>query len=258
MVADSHVLCEGREQFRIFSEHVPAAVIAEKLDQHIIADDVIVKQLLAGSTLALVGAEAESALRSLGIQPTDGDGIFLQTDDLFVYSGRRSREPGFEIWSASEAVIEDLKARIIHSGAISASQPQIELMRINAGIPSIPIEIGPTDLPGEGGLVGDCVSLDKGCYLGQEVVARMHNVGRSQRALFLMSGTGEVPSCPVDLKDSASRNVGSLRSALSSEGGWLGVALLKKRYSEVGGQLFYEAGIAMVAGLFNVGEASDK
>ena len=53
--------------------------------------------------------------------------------------------------------------------------------RIEAGTPLFHIDFGPDSLPGETGLLDDTVSFTKGCYLGQEIVARMQNLGHPKR-----------------------------------------------------------------------------
>jgi folate-binding protein YgfZ len=55
--------------------------------------------------------------------------------------------------------------------------------RIEAGAPLFHIDFGPDSLPAETGLVDQAVSFTKGCYLGQEIVARMHNLGHPKRVL---------------------------------------------------------------------------
>ena len=249
VIADSFVLCERESQFRLLSEYSLTATIADKLERHVIADDVVTKSLPEGCSLALVGDGAATILRSLAMQVPD-EGTFTNKDTIYTYRGRRSLEPCFELWSDSAEKISDLKRRLVQAGVDFISMQQIELMRLAAGIPSIPKEIGSSDLPGEGGLVNNGVSLNKGCYLGQEVVARMHNVGRAQRALFLVDGTSEAPNCPVAVYNNDSKQIGELRSAFSAEDGWRGVALLKIRYAVTGELLSYDSGEARIVRLF--------
>lgn len=251
VVADSFVLCEGVEQFRVLSQHSAATAIADKLERHIIADDVEIECLPEGSAIALVGNDAAMVLRSLEIQTPDA-GAFTETDGLYVYFGRRSLEPSFEFWSSSDEAIVRLRTQLTQAGVDFISRQQMERMRLAAGIPSVPQEIGPADLPGEGALVNNGVSLTKGCYLGQEVVARMHNVGRAQRALFLVSGSGEAPEIPAALYNDGAKQLGELRSAFETDNGWQGVALLKTRYVEVGDSLAYDSGSARILRLFKV------
>lgn len=55
--------------------------------------------------------------------------------------------------------------------------------RIEAGSPIFHIDFGPDSLPHETGLLHDAVSFTKGCYLGQEIVARMQNLGHPKKVL---------------------------------------------------------------------------
>jgi len=55
--------------------------------------------------------------------------------------------------------------------------------RIEAGSPLYYVDFGPDSLPAETGLLGEAVSFTKGCYIGQEIVARMHNLGHPKRVL---------------------------------------------------------------------------
>lgn len=67
------------------------------------------------------------------------------------------------------------------------------IARIEAGIPMFFLDFGPDSLPGETGLIEERVSFTKGCYLGQEIVARMHSLGHPKqivRAIKCTSGQG--------------------------------------------------------------------
>lgn len=55
--------------------------------------------------------------------------------------------------------------------------------RIEAGSPVFHVDFGPDSLPGETGIVSQAVSFKKGCYLGQEIVARMQNLGHPKKVL---------------------------------------------------------------------------
>lgn len=60
------------------------------------------------------------------------------------------------------------------------------IARIEAGSPLYYVDFGPDSLPAESGVLDDRVSFTKGCYLGQEVVARMHSRGHSKRQLVAL------------------------------------------------------------------------
>lgn len=76
------------------------------------------------------------------------------------------------------------------------------IARIEAGRPLYNIDFGPDSLPHETGIVHERVSFTKGCYLGQEIVARMESRGHSKKVLMAVkcesiSGEGQLPRQPV-------------------------------------------------------------
>jgi tRNA-modifying protein YgfZ len=68
-----------------------------------------------------------------------------------------------------------------------------EARRIAAGVPRPGLDTDARTIPNEAGLIGVAVHLDKGCYRGQETVARVHTLGRPPRrlVLLLLDGTPE-------------------------------------------------------------------
>ena len=103
-----------------------------------------------------------------------------------------------------------------------------------AGIPSVPGDIGPADLPNEGGLEADAISYSKGCYLGQEVMARIKSLGRVRRTLVRVTGTVAPPAVPAGLWQ-GERREGELRSAAPTPGGFDGLALVSVTSAAAGG-----------------------
>ena len=71
-----------------------------------------------------------------------------------------------------------------------------EALRIARGEPRLGLDTDHRSIPNELGLVPDAVHLDKGCYRGQETVARIHNLGRPPRRLTLLHLDGSVNRLP--------------------------------------------------------------
>ena len=101
----------------------------------------------------------------------------------------------------------------------------MEWKRIAAGIPAVPADIGPADLPNEGGLETEAISYTKGCYLGQEVMARLKTMGQVRRQLIRVRGTGEPPPRATVLYQ-GERKAGELRSTAREGAEWIGFALV--------------------------------
>ena len=77
-----------------------------------------------------------------------------------------------------------------------------EARRIDVGIPRIGLDTDDRTIPNELGVPSAAVALDKGCYRGQETVARVHNLGRPPRRLVRLQLDGslsELPGVGVDL-----------------------------------------------------------
>lgn len=72
-----------------------------------------------------------------------------------------------------------------------------EALRIEAGIPRFTQDTDDRTIPNEAGLLGGAVHLDKGCYRGQETVARVHNIGKPPRRLVLLHIDGSTSHLPV-------------------------------------------------------------
>jgi folate-binding protein YgfZ len=107
----------------------------------------------------------------------------------------------------------------------------LEALRIADGQPRLGLETDHRTIPHELGWLETAVHLDKGCYRGQETVARVHNLGRPPRRLVLLHLDGSeselpVPGDPVLLGD---RQVGTVTSsARHYELGPIALALVKR------------------------------
>ncbi|GAA3573621.1 folate-binding protein YgfZ [Microlunatus spumicola] len=106
-----------------------------------------------------------------------------------------------------------------------------EARRVAAGVPRPGLDTDARTIPNEAGLIGVAVHLDKGCYRGQETVARVHTLGRPPRrlVLLLLDGTEErlpAPGSPLTLDGRAVGFVGS--SARHHELGSIALGLVKR------------------------------
>jgi folate-binding protein YgfZ len=217
VVADSFVLRRGTgaadgDEFWIGSYFSAGAAIREKLESFIIADDVAIEDVTgewAGVTL--IGDGVEAAFAQGGREG-------------FVFRGRRGAGENME-WVFPAAHADVVRAQLKAHREIPAEE--MARRRIEAGIPSVPADIGPADLPNEGGLDEVAISYTKGCYLGQEVIARLKSLGQVRRRLVQVVGAGgEIPVLPAGLFAGA-RPVGELRSAVrDGAGGFVGLAMV--------------------------------
>jgi folate-binding protein YgfZ len=91
---------------------------------------------------------------------------------------------------------------------------ELESARLAAGVPSVPADCGANEFPQECGLDA-WVSYTKGCYLGQEVMARIQSMGSLRRILRRVSGSVVVGQ---EFKTPEGKNAGVVRSAAGEVG----------------------------------------
>jgi folate-binding protein YgfZ len=98
---------------------------------------------------------------------------------------------GFVIVAGTQAA-EPLQAALLRAGAQAAGPEQFEALRIAAGLPGPGHELTEDYIPLEANL-WDSVSFSKGCYIGQEIIARMESRNRMAKTLVKLSLTAEAP-----------------------------------------------------------------
>ncbi|MCW2804665.1 MAG: tRNA-modifying protein YgfZ [Propionibacteriaceae bacterium] len=110
-----------------------------------------------------------------------------------------------------------------------------EARRIAAGVPRIGLDTDHRTIPNEIGLLGVAVHLDKGCYRGQETVARVHTLGRPPRRLVRLhlDGTANALPEPGSELEAGGRTVGFAGSAARHhELGPIALGMIKRNVPE--------------------------
>jgi tRNA-modifying protein YgfZ len=98
-------------------------------------------------------------------------------------------------------------------------EAELELLRIRAGTPRWGLELDDRVLPAEAGLVERAVSFTKGCYPGQEPVARLYHRGHANRALRTLAlDDGDLPERDAELR-LGEKAVGRVTSAVRNPAG---------------------------------------
>jgi folate-binding protein YgfZ len=133
------------------------------------------------------------------------------------------------------AETEKLRDALLAAGAAEVSAGAAEIVRIEAGVPRFGAEMGTATMPAEAGIVEAAVSFTKGCYIGQETVARLHYKGRPNRHLRgLRLSAPAAPGAELRLGE---KEVGQLGgSAVSPALGPIGLAIVR-REAEPGTEL---------------------
>jgi folate-binding protein YgfZ len=183
------------------------------------------------AVLSLVGPETPRVLAAAGVAvPERPHGVLGLPDGGFV---RRMDWPGAD--AADLLVPRDAQGawweRLTAAGARPAGTMAFEAMRVEALRPRLHLDTDDRTIPHEVGWIGSAVHLTKGCYRGQETVARVANLGRPPRRLVLLHLDGgdetlPVPGDPVLRDGRAVGRVGTV--AMHHELGPVALALVKR------------------------------
>jgi folate-binding protein YgfZ len=125
--------------------------------------------------------------------------------------------------------------------ARAASADDVETARIVRGLPRVGLDVMPSDLPQESGL-DHLVAFDKGCYLGQEAVAKVRNLGHPRRLLLRASAADAVEA--GELVIAGDREAGAVTSAAEWDGRWF--ALARVSWGRRDEELRTEAGVRLL------------
>lgn len=208
------------------------------LERFILRADVTVEPL-ERTALAVAGPAASALLEHAGLrvpaEPYDAhEGTIAGAPILLV---RSARVPwAFEMITegAPRQIVEGLLG--IEPGLGLLGPVALEALRIEAGVPRPGRELTGAEFPQEAGLEAS-ISFDKGCYLGQETVARIHYRGHVNRLLCGLALDGPVPA-PVALQADG-REVGRITSETDVEG-HRALGYVRREHAETGRRLAVE------------------
>ena len=188
---------------RVYLEAEPErlAALRDGLDRYRIADAVEITDDEAGQCVRVFGERAAEVLTASA--PAGGaavadlvPGAAVETEGGFVRRDFRPW-PSFTL-RLPESAVDDAVRGFAESGASEASPEETVYLRLAAGQPAWAAELSGTSLPLAAGLAAH-VRLGKGCYIGQEYVARQAHRGRVPRLLRQLRFTGAPadPGTPV-------------------------------------------------------------
>jgi folate-binding protein YgfZ len=155
------------------------------LDRFAIADDVRFE--VPGEVLVGVAGPGAAAALGMDLPPWVIGTARVGGSERRAFGWRETGLPGALVLVAAA----DVAAVVAHLASASGATPPevVEVLRIEAGVPRFGAEFDEETLVLEAGL-DDCISYTKGCYVGQEVVARQHTRGHVNRGLrgLLLAG----------------------------------------------------------------------
>ena len=224
VLADSTVLRLTGGDHLVISVTADATLLRQRWEDYLVADEVTIEdetgrwgaillwgEGLAGAVTLLTGAELQAR-------------EFIGAEGAYFFPAWGGH--GTRCWLLGKSETMPLwRTKLNNLGFLATDAVATAAARIRDGIPEVPADIGPEDLPNEGGLETIAISYTKGCYLGQEVMSRLKNLGQVRRKLHGVRGAGPAPAPRTPLYQSGQR-VGETRSAAAADGSFVAFAML--------------------------------
>jgi len=260
MLGDLRILAVGDERAPAESEHTPTQLLLDTERSALQAlfdmirrfkvgyDVELHKRTLECSLLSLIGPDADAIAAKAFVQDEasghDAEGLpapreptgppaLAEHEDCHVLANlgptsvRLIRtNVGIDVLFDSTA-LERVRDALEAAGAMTASEATAEIVRVEQGRPRYGIDLDESTIPQEAGLNERAVSFTKGCYVGQETVARLYYRGKPNRHLRGLR-LSEPAEHGAELR-LAERSVGHLgSSALSPTLGPIGLGLVRR------------------------------
>lgn len=120
-----------------------------------------------------------------------------------------------QVWLVEHDSVEAVVSQLSGLDLEVADETQFHHRRVLAGFPWYGIDVNASNLPQEADRDRDAICFTKGCYLGQETVARLDALGQVQKKLVRWGITGDIPAAEATL-ESDGKKVGRLTSVTSA------------------------------------------
>jgi folate-binding protein YgfZ len=201
-VDDDLLLLTERVALQALFDQVRRGLIGWQAELH--------KRTLELALFSLVGPRAEEIARAAGL-PMPGP----QEHDVAARDATAvvRTDLGLDVLPPADQA-EAVRRALLDAGAVEAPEAAAEIVRVEHGRPRYGLDLDDTVMPAEAGIVDRAVSFTKGCYVGQETVARLHWKGKPNRHLRLLRLTA--PATSGDVVVAEDRDVGRVGTAVVS------------------------------------------
>ena len=215
--------------------------VIEWLDKYTIMEDLEVEDVSRSTAVvALAGAGADAALGLAGDEPEYLPGRIYPATTISVGGSVAiavSRPLGnlpCRLLIAPTDAAEAVTGALAEAGAMTADADQWETLRVLSGNPAFGSEMGEPYNPLEAGLIG-AIDFTKGCYIGQEVIARLDSYDRVQKYLAVLRFSGGSDATVGASLAHQGRTAGTVTSLYRTPGGELrGLGYVRTAAAEPG------------------------
>ena len=223
----------------------------QELDKYLIADDVAIEDFTERTgAVGIHGPKSAELLQA--VYGFDAESLSEHHSAIHEIDGRRiicvraneTGEVGYNLCTASESM-EWLWDTILTKGRTFDVQPvgltALNSLRVEAGIPRYGAELDESIFPGEAELES-AISFEKGCYIGQEIVARMKYRGHPNRLLRGFEIMSDTPPQSGDRLFDDDKEIGWITSAIVSPtlGKTIGMGYVRTAFTDEGSHVEIE------------------
>jgi tRNA-modifying protein YgfZ len=231
LVADMRVLHLSHshaEQIWLDAEPVAFGPLRKHLETYKIGREVDVADATAEWAItSVVGPASAEAAGTPPVSPEHAQ-HYYERDGIQVLAV--ATDQGVDLITRPDAA-EAVREGLVAGGAEPVSDEAAEIIRVESGRPRFGLDMGSESMPAEAGIVGRAVDFEKGCYIGQEPVARLHYRGKPNRTL-----RGLRLSAPAALGDPlvlGEREVGTVGTACISPAlGPIALAIVRREAAD--------------------------
>ncbi|HEU6449084.1 MAG TPA: glycine cleavage T C-terminal barrel domain-containing protein [Verrucomicrobiae bacterium] len=225
--------------------------ISARLEKFIVADDVqIVDAAPHYGLLSVQGPKAGEVVRALNLIPEIPVKQFASVKisdahlgEIYLANNSRLGTGGFDLFVPNDSldvVADKLIAAAKNSGGGKCGLTAFEIVRIENGIPRFAVDMDETNIPLECGVEARAIVYNKGCYIGQEVINRIHSIGHVNRELRGLRLAADLESIPVkgDKLFFNGKEVGYITSAVKSPAfGNIALGYVRREANQTGTEL---------------------
>jgi folate-binding protein YgfZ len=217
------------ERFRLLIDTAEADNAITQILKFRILEQVDIRKITNVVIISFQGPQSQAFLDA-NFKPADGQSVpqqeyatcegVLLGQKVWLVRRSLSGEPGYVLMAESpdgEAFYQSVLAAMQQAGGVELSDEAQNMLRVEAGIPRYGLDYDFETLLPETGLEREAVSYSKGCYLGQETVARIKTYGMVQKALVGLLFEPDAPLPPTGSTiHLAGKEIGRLCSAIYS------------------------------------------
>jgi folate-binding protein YgfZ len=225
----------GENDLLLISDSLNSERLISAIDYYTIIEDAELKDCSeSNSRISLIGPTSREVVESALEIVIESDAVItfeLGAESIFVVSDTSRGTEWIDV-VCEKGSVENISGVLIAAGAIEIDQANFDHFRIDRAIPGSDREYGEHANPIEAGLL-HLIDWEKGCYVGQEVIARLDAYDKVQRNVKVLRSASPITEGAKLVSGTKPAGIVTSSSALETQNGeYLSLALVRKAFFE--------------------------